>query len=221
MGALTLDKALLLLRDFLVVWISQILYYNHIYEDNAYEKRQYLNVVVYQSRVPDLSKYLESFANLMIRVLVEKASGGKVHEVIVVIYDESKLHVHKRYVANFSQFVGLADKISLMDFLDGAIGVHVAKVNVPDMTWTNLHNSMRSMMFYHVEELKRTEEAAPNDYFFKLLLNVDGQVQLNSSDTTWVQLTSQNDSRPAKYVLVGEMDVGFLCFDLHNEYVMR
>lgn len=221
MHTLTLDKALLLLRDFLVVWISQILYYNHIYEDNAYEKRLYLGLVVYQSRVPNLCRYLESFANLMVRVLVEKAHGGKVHEVVVVIYDESKLHVHKRYVGNFSQFVGLADKVSLLDFLDGGSDVHVAKMNMPEMTWNSVHNILRSMMFFHVEELKRTEEAGPNDYFYKLLLNVDGSVQLNSKDTTWVQLTSQNDPRPAKYVLVGEMDVGFMCFDLHNEYIMR
>lgn len=221
MAVLTLDKALLLLRDFLVVWISQILYYNHVYDDNAFEKRLYLDVVVYQSRVPDLGKYLESFANLMVRVLVEKAQGGKVHEVMVMIYDEAKLHVHKRYVNNFSQFVGLADKVSLLDFLEGSSDVHVARVNMPEMTWNTLHNNMRSLMFFHVEELKRTEASTPNDYFYKLLLNVDGSVQLNSNNTTWVQLTSQNDTRPAKYVVVGEIDVGFMCFDLHNEYIMR
>lgn len=221
MGPLTLDKVILLVRDFLVVWIGQILFYNHVYDDTAFEKRLYLNVMVYQCRVPELNNYLVSFANLMIRVLVEKAGGGKVHEVIVVIFDETKLHVHKRYIADFSQFVGLAGQLSLLDFLDGPSEVHVAKLSIPEMTWTNLHKYMRSLLYFHVEELKRTEEAPSNDFFYKLLLNVDGLVHLSSKDTAWVQLTSEVDTRATKFVQLGEMHVGFVSFDIHNEYIMH
>lgn len=221
MGPLTLDKAILLVRDFLVVWIGQILYYNHVYDDNAFEKRLYLDIVVYQCRLPELNDYLVKFANEMTRVLVQRAGGGKVHEVVVLIYDETKLHVHKRYIANFSQFVGLADQISSLDFLDGQAEVHVAKVALPDMTWANLHTYMRGLLFFHVEELRRTEELAPNDFFFKLLLNVDGSLVINSEDTAWVQLTSESDERDIKFVHLGEMSVGFVCFDIHNEYIMH
>lgn len=219
MGPLTLDKAILLVRDFLVVWISQVLYYNHIYEDNAFEQKLYLDLMVYQSRVPELNDYLLNFANEMTRVLVQKAGGGKVHEVVVLIYDETKLHVRKRYIANFGQFVGLADQISSLDFLDGQSEVHVAKLSVPDMTWANLHTYMRGLLFFHIEELRRTEETSPNELFFKLLLNVDGALVLNSKDTAWVQLTSEDDDRAIKFVHLGEMSVGFVCFDIHNEYI--
>lgn len=219
MGPLTLDNAILLVRDFLVVWISQILYYNHIYEENAFEQKLYLDLMVYQSRVPDLNDYLLNFANEMTRVLVQKAGGGKVHEIVVLIYDETKLHVRKRYIANFGQFVGLADQISSLDFLDGQSEVHVAKVSVPDMTWANLHTYMRGLLFFHIEELRRTEETSPNELFFKLLLNVDGSLVLNSKDNAWVQLTSEDDDRAIKFVHLGEMSVGFVCFDIHNEYI--
>lgn len=216
--SLTIDKALLLLRDFLVVWIGQILYYNHVYDAEVFEKRKYLDVIVYQCRVPDLNNYLISFANSMIKVLVEKSGGGKVHEVVVIVYDETNLHVQRRYVVDFGQFVGLSGQILSLDFLEKDEVVHAARISVPDMTLTRLYTSMRSAMFLHLSELRRTEIDNPN-LFYKLLLNVDGSVNLGPGDSDWIRLTSETDTRATQLVPVGEVCVGFMLFDMHNEYI--
>ena len=50
-------------------------------------------------RVPNtgscFAEYLTSFANQMIKVLVEKDGGGKVHEIIIVLIYEASLNVRK------------------------------------------------------------------------------------------------------------------------------
>lgn len=220
MDPVTIENVLLQLRDFLVVWMTQIVYYNRIYPETAFEQRKYLDVIVHQSRVPKLNDFFKNFANEMITVLVKKAGGGKVHDVIMLIYNESNLHITKRYIVNFSQFVGLADQVSSLEFLTKPVEVQLAKIDLPDMTWSNIYTYLRSIIFFHIEELRRTPEPEKNNLFFKLLLNMDESANLSSEDAKWVKLTSEQSQQKAKYVPLGEMSVGFLCFDLHNEYIL-
>lgn len=216
-----LESILTQLRDFIVVWITQVIYYNHIYPENVFEERKYLDVIVNQSRAPPLNDYLKAFANRIIGILIEKNGGGKVHDVVVLVYNETTLHVLKRYLVNFSQFVGLAGQISSLDFLENGTHADLARLNIPGMTSDNIYSYLRSLIFFHVEELKRTEEVLDNKLFFKLLVNMDGEVDLSSSEEpSWVRLTSEKDTRRTKFVPIGEMSVGFMCFDLHNEYVI-
>lgn len=220
MDPVTIENVLLQLRDFLVVWMTQIVYYNRIYPETAFEQRKYLDVIVHQSRVPKLNDFFKNFANEMITVLVKKAGGGKVHDVIMLIYNESNLHITKRYIVNFSQFVGLADQVSSLKFLTKPMEVQLAKIDLPDMTWSNIYTYLRSIIFFHIEELRRTPEPEKNNLFFKLLLNMDESANLSSEDAKWVKLTSEQSQQKTKYVPLGEMSVGFLCFDLHNEYIL-
>lgn len=216
---LTLENVLLQLRDFIVVWITQIIYYNHIYPDNAFEKCKYLDLIIYQPRIQPLSDYFEAFANEMISVLVNKDGGGKVHDVIVVLYRESSLHVLKRYLLDFSQFVGLADQISSLEFLLKPSEVHQARINISGFDWNEIYTSLRAVTFFHMEELKRTQETLNNDLFYKLLLNADANVDLAGEEGQWVKLMSEDDTRKTKLVSLGEISTGFLCFELHNEYI--
>lgn len=220
MGPITIENVLLQLRDFLVVWMTQIVYYNRIYPETAFEQRKYLDVIVHQSRVPKLNDFFKNFANEMITVLVKKAGGGKIHDVIMLIYNEANLHITKRYIVNFSQFVGLADQVSSLEFLTKPMEVQLAKIDLPDMTWSNIYTYLRSIIFFHIEELRRTPEPEKNNLFFKLLLNVDESANLSSEDAKWVKLTSEQSQQKTKYVSLGETSVGFLCFDLHNEYIL-
>lgn len=220
MDPVTIENVLLQLRDFLVVWMTQIVYYNRIYPETAFEQRKYLDVIVHQSRVPKLNDFFKNFANEMITVLVKKAGGGKVHDVIMLIYNEANLHITKRYIVNFSQFVGLADQVSSLEFLTKPVEVQLAKIDLPDMTWSNIYTYLRSIIFFHIEELRRTPEPEKNNLFFKLLLNMDESANLSSEDAKWVKLTSEQSQQKTKYVPLGEMSVGFLCFDLHNEYIL-
>lgn len=216
---LTLENILLQLRDFLVVWITQIVYYNHVYPENAFEQCKYLDLVVYQSRMLPLTDYLVAFANEMISVLVTKEGGGKVHDVIVVVYRESSLHILRRYLLNFSQFVGLDNLISSLDFLLKASEVHQARINLPGFDWNEIYASLRSLVFLHIQELRRTEALADKDLFYKLLLNTDNTVDLAGEEGQWVKLFSEDDTRKTKFVALGEVSTGFLRFDLHNEYI--
>lgn len=200
--------------------MTQIVYYNRIYPETAFGQRKYLDVIVHQSRVPKLNDFFKNFANEMITVLVKKAGGGKIHDVIMLIYNEANLHITKRYIVNFSQFVGLADQVSSLEFLTKPMEVQLAKIDLPDMTWSNIYTYLRSIIFFHIEELRRTPEPEKNNLFFKLLLNVDESANLSSEDAKWVKLTSEQSQQKTKYVPLGEMSVGFLCFDLHNEYIL-
>ncbi|GEQ70699.1 hypothetical protein JCM33374_g4378 [Metschnikowia sp. JCM 33374] len=220
MEPVTIENVLLHLRDFLVLWITQILYHNRIYPANAFDKRRYLDLIVYQSRVPTLSEFLKGFANEMVSVLVTKSGGGKVHDVIVLIYNEANLHITKRYMVNFCQFVGLAEQVSSLEFLTKTTETRSARIELPDMTWTNIYTYLRSMIFFHIEELKRTQEPQQNQLFFKLLLNLEDRANLSSENAKWVKLTSEESQKKVKLVSLGEVSVGFLCFDMHNEYIL-
>lgn len=220
MKPLTLESVICQIRDFLVIWVGEIIYYNQIYAEESYAERTYKDNVVHQTRVPDLSDYLVNFANQMIKVLVEKNGGGKVHEVIVLIYDETNLHVCKRYIVNFSQFVGLAGHFTSLDFLTGSSDTKLASLNLPDLTQANLDTELRSLMFLHIQELKRAAATVNPNLFFKLLLNIDGSVNLSTSkNNLWAKLTLMDDVRSTKFVSLGETSLGFVCFDVHNEYI--
>lgn len=220
MEPVTIENVLLQLRDFLVLWITQVVYYNRIYPENAFEERKYLDLIIHQSRVPALNDYFMSFANDMVSVLVKKAGGGKMHDVVMILYSEESLHVTKRYIANFSQFVGLADQLGSLAFLEKPAESLLARIDLPEMTWSNIYTYLRSMMFFHIQELKRTQESKNNDTFYKLLLNMDDSANLSSENAKWVKLTSERSTQKTKLVPLGEVSVGFLCFDLHNEYVL-
>lgn len=202
-----------------MVWITQILYHNRIYPENAFEERKFLDTIIVQARVPLLEKYLQNFSNEMISVLVTKESGGKVHSVVVIVYQESSLHVVKRYVINFGQFVGLAGQISSLEFLEKQTEVHLAKINLPNFGWNEIYSSLRSLIYFHSQELKRTQESRDQGFFYKLLLNSGNLMDLAGDKGRWVKLLSEEDSRTMKFVPIGEISTGFVCFDLHNEYL--
>lgn len=225
MSTLTVPDVLIALRDFISIWISQIIYFNHIYPDDAFSKKLYLDLVVYQCRAPELNEYIERFAIDMITVLVEKDGGGKVYDVLVLLYDETNLHVRQRYIANFSQFPGLKGQYSSLDFLlnpNVLKDTQSAKINIANFTREVVNTNLRSLMFFHIEELKRTEAPQPNDFFFKLLLNVDGENDLNkvsSLPSPWIRLTLEKDTQRTVFVPVGDVSIGFMRFDVHNEYI--
>lgn len=225
MPPLTLPHVLLELRKFLLVWVTQILFHNNIYPQSAFSKAEYLDVVVHQCRAPELNEYVDKFANDMLRVLVEKDGGGRVHDVIVLVYDEANLHVLRRYYINFNQFVGLKSQISSLDFLSDPNKLpqtYSGRITLPNFSWDKIYTHFRSLIFFHVEELKRVAVPASNTLFFKLLLNVDNASDLTNvipQPSPWIQLMSEDDPRRHAFVPLGEISVGFLCFDLHNEYV--
>lgn len=217
---LNVENVLLQLREFLMVYMTQVIYYNGIYPENAFEQRKFLDLVILQSRVPALNEYLRGFANEVVSVLVEKEGGGKLHDLVVIVYEESSLHVVKRYIIGFGQFVPLAGQITSLDFLHKQSEVHLARINIPGFDWNEVYSSLRSLLFAHLEELKRTHELQELGYFFKLLLNVDNQVDLSGEQGQWVKLLSEEDTRKTKFVSLGEISTGVLSFDLHNEYII-
>lgn len=201
--------------------MTQIIYHNRVYPDNAFEERRFLDVVIHQSRVPPLADYLRQFANEVVSILVAKEGGGKTFNVIVVLYQESSSHVLKRYVMDLSQFVGgMANRISSLDFLHKPSELYLARINLPNFDWNSIYSSLRSLLFLHLQELKRTEEHCDKGLFYKLLLNTDLLVDLSGDNGQWINLLSDLDTRKTKFVPIGEISTGFLCFDLHNEYVL-
>lgn len=203
----------------MVVWATQVIYYNNIYSANAFERRNYLDVVVYRSRAPLLTEHLQTFASKVVEILVEKNGGGKIREVVMLIYLEASLHIRRRYVLDFSQTVGLAGKLSSLDFLYKEVSTLLAELDIPSLNWDALYTHFRSCVFLHSEELKRTAQPADNDLFYKLILNVEDSVNLSTEAGQWIRLMLEVDTRNNKLVAVGEVLVGFLCFNARNEYI--
>lgn len=208
-GEVTLPAVLTAVRDFLAVWAAQCLYHNGIYEKEAFHRKKYMDLPVHAPRAGHLQSYLTQFANSVVRVLVR----GTVHEAVVLIHDESSMAARRRYVANFSQFVAVHSQVSTLDFLEADVPVHAAKIDIAGFSWTDLYTDLRSMMFLHLQDLER---APLEGVFFKLFVNCDSREDLHSE---WVKVYAESDPKPVDLVPIGEASVGFVCFDLHTEYV--
>lgn len=261
---LTSGNVILAIKEFIKVWIIQIIYYNEIYPVEIFDKVKSFDLIVFESRNPNLNKYIESFVKEFVQVLVfgsqegknagghnkSNVEGGKVNKMIVIIYDEKTTKNMREYKLNFDKLIDLSSTVKSLDLLDESFQNRTEDtiekssiINIPGFTWKEIYSQFKSILYLHVIELKRLQsqlqQVPINDYnfssshnnnnnFFRLLINVSDSIDLNFSENSkdlipsnWIKLNNgkSDKKKNTKFIPIGEVSIGFICFDLFNEYL--
>lgn len=234
MPAFTLPNIILTLKELLTVWLNQIIYHNSIYEPEIFNKRLTFDLVVYVSRNPALNEYLEKVVDKFLEILLTGANcgeGGKVNQLMVMLYDAKTNRDKERYTLKFNQFINLkpaiptGESFKLAEFL--AMKDQLSVIEIPNFTWEEIYSQFKYLLFQQQNELERKKlkkkEEIPieQDLFFKVLMDVDESLPLDSKKE-WVKVNSSGAGQGTgkiRFVPVAEVDTGFLSFGLQNEYV--
>lgn len=238
---LTLPYVILTLKEFIIVWINQVLYYNEIYPPEIYDKLKSFDTIVYQSRNPALNKYIEDLVNEFLLILVNgdgHTNGGKVNQMLLLLYDVKSNKTKKKYVAKFNEMVNLGPCVNDLNFLylideKNPESLLEPVIDVPNFTWDEIYSQLRSILCSQIEELKSPKKDLEMDeLFFKVIvdledsidLNVNADSEISNQHSNWVKLTTTSgdrQKRKTKVVSIGEVSVGFICIDMYNEYSKR
>ncbi|RLV89199.1 hypothetical protein JA1_005272 [Spathaspora sp. JA1] len=211
---LTINNFLLTFQEFLITWFNQILYYNKIYEDLIYDEIKTFDLIVYKNRNPDLIKYLEQFTlDLINNLIINKNQENGLVKITCVIYEEQDPTKYIRsYNLKFHEFlVNLNDTIISLQQQENDTS---AVINIPEINWLEINHRYKTILFLHIQELRKLKVDNNNELFFKILVDLDKSIYPNSQ---WVRLEPNSNSN-TRQIPVGNLELNILNFDLHNEY---
>jgi DNA polymerase zeta len=209
--ALTTKALLLTVKEFISVWLNQILYYNHVYDSNVYEKVTSFNQVVFVNRNPNFNEYVDTLVKNLFENLLFKPTG--IRHLVCVVYDDSKNVVLRKYQINFTEVSDLKHVALDLD-IDGPDNSTL--INIPELTWSSIYNQLSSGLFYHIQELKRLIVTL-EDIFFSIIVDVDSSTNL--SVYNWVQLSGNTKTPTAKRSAhLSDVSLQLFNFDLKTDY---
>lgn len=213
----TIQNVILALKEFVEVWLHQILYHNAVYPAEVFDRVRLFDVIVYRSRSPPLNEYVSTLVNDFLKLLVNEGGQG-VNQLVVAVYDTQSQRTRKRYVVNFPEFLNVGAKITTWDFLSATAppGAGAADdgtpVTVPGFTWNEVYGQLRSLLHLHVRELGDTTDE--RECSFRVFVNMEEPPLV---DPAWVPVLAAAPKK-VRFVPIGEVSVGWLCLDMHNEY---
>ncbi|CCE79304.1 Piso0_001358 [Millerozyma farinosa CBS 7064] len=237
---LTLQNVILTIKEALVVWINQILYYNEIYPVELYEKRRSFERIVFISRNPILNQYIEDFLDDLFRLIIgahNRRIDGNIRKIIMMTYDVNTNETRERYVIELKNLINLRDQLPDLTFLqtkkDDPKHKDDAVLDIPGLNWSTIYSQLNSFLFEHITELKRKVSVSPADkstWFYKLFVEAEPSSNLLSasedsgnSPVNWAQVkihTPKEESRrPVSYMPVSEVDAVFVLLVTYNEYL--
>lgn len=240
---LTLPNVILTLKEFIIVWINQVLYYNAIYPKEIYDKVKSFATIVYQSRNPVLNKYIEDLVNEFLQIVIKgdgNDNGGKVDQILIIIYDLKSNRTKKKYGMKFNEVINFSSAIDDLEFLnsDNTDSETLLKpvIDIPNFTWEEIYSQLKSILSSQIEELKivHANNSPIDDLFFKIMVDVEDSLNLDmaasksetsSQYSNWVRIPPksgiQEKTITRKLIPVGEMSIGFIYMDLYNEYYQK
>lgn len=240
---LTLPNVILTLKEFIIVWINQVLYYNAIYPKEIYDKVKSFATIVYQSRNPVLNKYIEDLVNEFLQIVIKgdgNDNGGKVDQILIIIYDLKSNRTKKKYGMKFNEVINFSSAIDDLEFLnsDNTDSENLLKpvIDIPNFTWEEIYSQLKSILSSQIEELKivHANNSPIDDLFFKIMVDVEDSLNLDmaasksetsSQYSNWVRIPPksgiQEKTITRKLIPVGEMSIGFIYMDLYNEYYQK
>lgn len=233
MTRLSLPNVLSSLKELLVVWIYQILFYNNIYPLEVFTKALSFDLIVYISRNPSLTEYIETLVVDFLDTLttegpVASIEDGHVKQLSVLLYDVHTNKDQERYILKFELFINLKDEIKtpIRTLLKDLESTSHPIINLPGFSWEEIYSQFKSFLFHQQLELQRKSskqerQSLPQDLFFKVMIDVANDGLSLSTSKEWVraQPVSSTNVPKTKFVPIAEVEVGFLCFGLQNEYV--
>lgn len=216
---LTSKNLLLTVKEFITVWIDQILYHNKVYDQHIYDKFKAFEHIAYKNRNPNFNEYVDKLiTNIFTNILLE--NGDLRHIVCVIIDDDEDQEVLRKYSINFGDTVkNLQDTIN--PTILAAEGDNSSKLDIPGLEWKEIYSQFSYLLFHHIQDLKRLQVDDDNTIFFKIFVETDNQLFLTESN--WVKNNNSPKRRPPqprKAVSIGDIDLQLLNFDLINEYYL-
>lgn len=213
---LTSKNLLLTVKEFLVVWIDQILYFNKVYDLNIYDKFKSFNHIVYKNRNPNYNDYVDQLiTNIFRNILINK---GGLNKLICLIYDQDRQIVFRKYIINFT---------SIITNINDTITINMLETENEDsssiisgLDWMEIFTQFSSLLFQHIQELKRLNIDNDNNLFFQILVEAGDNVSLTMEN--WVRIDKDVNkteiSNPRKLVSIGDVSLQLFNFDVINEY---
>lgn len=227
--ALPLTSANLLksVKEFLSIWINQVLYYNRVYKSDIFDKFKSFNLVIYKNRNPQLEIYINDLLDNFFEIaLVHRRNGstaGHLNNLVIVIYNTKTNKILRKYVIKFSDLLSnLADTIPNNTMVPED---NSAAINIPHFTWNEIFTQINEALFKQINELKRNIGSGVNDenndLFFKVFVDMQSTINLTSGN--WVRVETHapsrdNGSQKCKFVPISEVNLNLFNMDIYNEH---
>ena len=75
---LTVENFLLTFKEYFTVWLNQILYYNHVYEQLTFDQFKSFDLIIYKNRNPQLQGYIEQLiVNVINQLIINQNSHSQ------------------------------------------------------------------------------------------------------------------------------------------------
>lgn len=230
MKELTVENILRAVLEFIFIWLSQILYHRNIYRSELFSRVISYDLIAYRSRHPKLNEYINGLIQSFLRIQLQGSASGKVGALYVMLYSTKSNRIREKYILKFTDLIALGLTQIPATLTDATVEQETADetpVHIDDLLWEEIFTQLKSVLFKHMEELKRiciSQVELPEDLFFKVLIDVDESLSLQQIDNEWVQISVRNTNveplgqSPSNVVLIGDVNLGILNFDVHNEY---
>ncbi|KAK6199491.1 DNA-binding protein [Scheffersomyces amazonensis] len=222
--SITVKALVLTFKEFLTVWINQILYYNKIYDIEIYDQSRAFDILVYHNRNPQLQTYINELINKLLNNI------NNTLQLTLIIYNVKSQKPLRNYIINFHDLlINFHDLIIMHDNFnnDDIKDDNSTIINDPQLSWKDIYLQFNTLLYHHINELKRNQIVTPdNELFFKVIVNVPDSLNLVNSN--WVRLSQSdnntnnnntNNNAIIKFKPIGQINLYIFNFDIHNEYM--
>ncbi|KAI5966134.1 hypothetical protein KGF57_000663 [Candida theae] len=184
---LTVNNLLVVFKEFLSVWLNQILYYNKIYDPLIFDEYKAFNVIVWKNRHPHLEKYIDDlFLNVINNLIINKKQSNGLDKITCFVYNTKNDTVVRSYSLKFQQFIlSLDETISELKLVDHDTS---SILNIPGISWIEIYTYFQTNLFQHIQQLRKTTtvtETQEEDLFFKITVGIHEDIHAGSN---WVRL---------------------------------
>jgi len=213
---LTVNNLLLVFKEFLSVWINQILYYNRVYDPLIFDEYKAFDVIVWMNRHPHLEKYIDDlFLNIINNLIINKKQTNGLDKITCVIYNTKNETVVRSYTIRFQQFIlSLSETIAELK----PVNDHDTSslLNLPGISWIEIYTQFQTVLFQHIQQLRKTSisETQADDLFYSITVGLHEEIYAGAN---WVRLNeTKQDNRIDHVQVINEVDLGILGFTLEN-----
>lgn len=221
---LTTKNFLLTFKEFLIVWLNQILFYNNVYDPLIYDKFTAFDLIIYKNRHPNLDQYIDQlFLNIINELIINRKKSKNsddfngLYNINCLIYNVETNTIISKYTLNFHKFIiNLQDTI--FDLSINSID-NSSKLKIDGLTWNEINTQFNTVLFHQIQLLKKIQphRTNPDKYFFKITVDVDKLLYINNYGSSWVRLNNGGDTFKATFTSIGQVDLDILNFNCFTE----
>lgn len=178
-------------KEFLVVWLEQIIYHHGIYDCRVFDRVKAFELVVFRNRNPALRRYIDD----LVTNVVERFNT--INRIVCIIEERESGKALWRYVVQFSNTV------------DAPAGPH--PIDIDGFGWGEIYNQLNQILFTHIESLKRRCSTLSNQREM-FALEVDSKEGLVTHG--WTRLDTEEPQ--GKMEASGEAALRLFDFDVYS-----